>query len=180
MELKRTKGIRGWRRLHRLYIKAFPAYERKPFLMIWSASKRGKADVWTLEADGEFVGMAVTMNADDKVLLDYFAIDESKRSQGYGSLALRKLQEYYKGKRFFLEIETVYTDAKNLDERIRRKNFYLANGMSEMRLMANVFGTKLEVLGFNCCLTFEEYRNVYLSTYGKHTAENIRPAYFPD
>lgn len=180
MKLKRTKGIGGWRRIYKLYLAAFPAYERKPFLMIWNASKRGKADVWTIESGGEFIGMAITMNSDDKVLLDYFAIDENKRSSGYGSKALRKLQEHYSGKRFFLEIETVFTSAKNLDERIRRKNFYLSNGMSEMRLMADVFGTKLEVLGFGCRLTFDEYRDVYLKAYGRHTAANIRHAHFPD
>lgn len=180
MELIRAKGIKQWMKVHRLYKTAFPAYERKPFPMILKAAGKGRADVWTVAEDGEFIGTAITMNAGDKVLLDYFAISDSKRGSGYGSTALRLLQEYYRDKKFFLEIETVYTDAKNLDERIRRKKFYLSNGMTEMKLMAKVFGTKLEVLGYGCCLTFDEYRNVYRSAYGKYTADNILPAEFPD
>ena len=180
MKLIRTKGLKQWMKIHKLYKSAFPADERKPFALIWKAFKSGKVDIWSLQADGNFIGFAITMKDDNKVLLDYFAISDDKRSCGYGGKAIKLLQEYYKDKKFFLEIESVYTNAKNLDERIRRKKFYLNNGMSEMKLLAKVYGTTLEILGFNCSLTFDEYRSVYLNVYGKHTADNVRSVQFPD
>lgn len=179
MELIKAKKLSQWRKIRNLYKSAFPEYERKPLLLVWLAQKKGNADIWIIESNNDFVGLAITMNSQDLVLLDYFAIDEKKRGNGLGSKALKKLQSYYNGRRFFLEIETVYTSAENLAERKRRKKFYLSNGMSELKIMAKVFKTDMELLGYNCSLDFDEYRSIYLSSYGKWAAENITPLDYP-
>lgn len=179
MKLKRTNKLSEWRRINSLYKKAFPKYERKPFTLIRTMHKRGVADVWILDNNGEFAGLAITMNAKDLVLLDYFAIDDKKRGRGLGSDALKVLNEYYKDKRLFLEIESVYTDAENISERKRRKQFYLRNGMKEMRVMASVFGVEMELLGFDKLVSFEEYHSIYLSNLGKWAADNIKEKPYP-
>lgn len=173
MGLIQARKLSQWRKIYKLYKSAFPGYEQKPFYLIWLTHKKGCVDVWAIEDEGDFSGLAITMNAGDMVLLDYFAIAEGKRGSGIGGKALRELQGHYKGKRFFLEIESVYTQAENLPERIRRKRFYLSNGMTEMKLMAKVFQTDMEVLGYNCTLNFKEYRSVYDQAYGKWAAKNI-------
>ena len=68
----------------------------------------------------------------DIVLLDYFAVDDNQRNNGAGSSALRMLLERYLGKRFLLEIEAPDIPSENTPERIRRKAFYLRNGMTVM------------------------------------------------
>lgn len=163
-----------WRNISKLYKKAFPLTERKPLSLIRSTHKKNKADVWLIEEDGEFRGFAITMNSGDLVMLDYFAVADAFRGQGYGSSCLKWLQEQYKDYRFFLEIESVHIKAKNMEQRLGRKAFYERNGMREVGIIAKVFGVELESLGYDCELTFEEYKNLYIDCYGKLVGMNIR------
>ncbi len=179
MELKEISGLKNWIRAYRLYISAFPRYERKPFMLIRRMFLKGSADVWVIEDEGVFSGIAVTMNSDDMILLDYFAVDKKKRGCGIGSAALKSIREKYSGKRLFLEIESVFSDCSNKTERIRRKSFYLRNGMSELKISVKLFGTDMELLGFGCELTFDDYVNIYTKNLGKWAAENIKETKYP-
>lgn len=179
MQLKKATGKAQWRQIYRLYREAFPECEQKPFWLIRLKNIQGKADAWYMEDKGTFVGLAITMNAKELVLLDYFAIEESLRGKGYGSEGLKALQTYYAGRKFFLEAESVYAEAENREQRLRRKQFYLKNGMSEMKMIANVFGTDLEVLGHDCRLDFDTYRSVYQYAYGKWAAGNVELVPYP-
>lgn len=131
-------------------------------------------DIWALEKEQEFIGLAITMKSEDFVLLDYFAIAGEKRASGYGSEALKSLQEYYGNKRFFLEIESTHGKADNQEQRERRKRFYLANNMTEMGIRVDVFGTEMELLGYGCSLDFAEYVSVYRDVYGRRKAEKLK------
>ena len=113
------------------------------------------------------------------MLLDYFAIEENQRGKGLGSESLGTLQKYYEGRKFFLEIESVYEKCENLEERKRRKQFYLQNGMTELKIMVNLFGTNMEVLGYRCKLDFKTYHSVYEYSYGKCILKNIRKKAYP-
>lgn len=110
-----------WLRLYKLYRTAFPASERKPFSMIVKMYRRGKTDLWCISRDGVFVGLAATINGEDLILLDYFAVEQNIRGQGVGSEALRALQKIYSGKGLFVEIESPYDDSPNRAERQRRQ-----------------------------------------------------------
>lgn len=177
MQLAKATTRAQWKEIHTLYERAFPECERKPFWLIRLKNKQGKADMWYLKENDTFAGLAITMNAKNLVLLDYFAIDENLRGKGVGSEALKALQAYYSGRQFFLEIESVYEDCGNLSQRQRRKQFYEKNGMTEMNLMVHLFGTNMEVLGYGCSLDFEEYRSVYRHAYGKKLANKIKRVY---
>ena len=179
MQLVKATDSAQWKEIRDLYEAAFPACEKKPFWLIQVKNKQGKADVWYLENAGTFVGLAITMNAKELVLLDYFAIDEKLRGQGFGSEGLKALQDYYSGRQFFLEAESVFAESENAVQREQRKRFYLKNGMNEMEMIANVFGTDLEVLGYNCKLDFETYRSVYEYAYGKRTAAHVELVPYP-
>jgi len=174
MRLVKAVKREHWRAIHKLYEDAFPDYEKKPFWLIRLKNIQGKADVWYIESERRFIGLGITMSAPGRVLLDYFAIEGSLRGMGYGSEALRALQEQYRDKQFFLEIESVYEECDNVEQRMRRKQFYLKNGMTEMKMMVNLFGTNMEVLGHGCKLEFEPYRAVYEYTYGSRVAKNVR------
>ena len=179
--MKLTKAVNRvhWKAIRNLYEEAFPDYEKKPFWLIWLKSIQGQADVWYIEEEGQFVGIGITMSAPGRVLLDYFAIHSSIRGNGYGSKALRALQEQYRDRHFFLEIESIYDECDNVEQRKRRKDFYLRNGMTEMKMMVNIFGTNMEVLGHGCKLDFKEYRAVYEHTYGKKVAGNVKERTYP-
>jgi len=179
MKLRTMKSPFEWLALRKLYKTAFPKCERKPLWLVWRAQKQGKTDVWIIEQDGEFAGFAITMLGKDLVLLDYLAICDKKRGGGIGSRTLQSLYEQYRGKRFFLEIENVYVPVENLAERIRRKNFYKRNGMQEMGIMVNAFGAELEILAYDCQVSFEDYYELYCSCYGKWAAENLHRLPYP-
>lgn len=179
MKLVKTEKWAQWKKIYQLYQEAFPDYEKKPFWLIWMKNKQGRADVWYIEDEGCFVGLGITMSAPGRVLLDYFAIDSSKRGQGYGSKALKALQEQYADRHFFLEIESVYDNCENVAQRLRRKQFYLRNGMTEMKMMVNLFGNDMEVLGHGCKLDFDTYRAVYEHTYGKRVVQNVKEVPYP-
>lgn len=180
MIIRKVKSPFEWWKLRKLYIEAFPRYERKPLKLIRTMNRKGKSDIWVIDKDGQFSGLAITMNEQDLILLDYFAISAKKRGGGLGAEALKKLQELYKGKRFFLEIESVYMEADNLEERRRRKNFYLKNGMKEMKVMAHVWSTDMELLGYECQVTFDDYYGMYEKHFGPWVKKNLIRAAYPE
>ena len=178
MDIKKPAGLVQWLKIYRLYQSAFPASEKKPFSMIRTMQKKRKSDVWYCEEDGKFAGLVITINGPDKILLDYLAVAKNRRGQGFGSKILQKMQEQYRGKGVFLEIEIVDESAENFEERKRRKQFYLANGMTEMQVYVELFGVDMELLGFNCSLTFEEYHNFYRDNYNEWAAEHVKRGTF--
>ena len=175
MKLIQATTITQWLNIYRLYLDAFPASERKPFSIIRSMQKKGKTDVWYFEKDGRFAGFATTINGSDRILLDYLAVDRKKRGCGIGTEILNRIRMQYEGKGIFLEIERLSPDAPNAEERIRRKKFYLSSGMKELNVSARVFGVDMELLGWDCPMDFEEYRQFYRDNYSEFAAKNILP-----
>lgn len=169
------KKISQLYRLKRLYKRAFPIEERKPFCIIRKMQKRGKTDIWYFEENGVFLGLATTINSDEKVLIDYFAVSEGIRGLGYGTQMLRELISHYSPRGVFLEIEIPYEDSVNYEQRLRRKRFYLNAGLSEMDTKAKLFGVDMELLGTGFSMTYDEYKNFYLENYGRFAYDNIKP-----
>lgn len=168
MKLREVASEAEWKFLEAHYKEAFPESERKPFEMIREKHCQKQTDVWVLEEEGEFSGFAITMNGADLVLLDYFAICKEKRGGGLGSAGLCALRKMYRGKRFFLEVESLAVPADNMAERRRRKQFYLRNGMTELGVNAKLFGVEFELLGFDCEVSFRDYFSLYESIYGEY------------
>ena len=178
MNMTKATGILPWLHIYKLYRSAFPRSERKPFSMIYKMSRAGKTDTWYITDEGRFVGLAITINGPDRILLDYFAIDEQARNGGYGSQILKMLISHYAPKSLFGEIENVIDEGEDLPLRKRRKQFYLRNGLKEMEVMVYLFGVKMELIGTGTPLTFEEYRNFYADNYNQWAAEHILPAVY--
>ena len=157
-----------------LYRSAFPREERKPFSRILKTARAGKADLWTIRTGGRFAGFAATVNAEELILLDYFAVKASLRGRGVGREALMALMEVYRDRGFFVEIESTFEDAPNARDRERRKKFYVNCGMEPMGTEADVFGVRMELLGVRCFLDFEGYRSFYRDNYSPWVADHIR------
>lgn len=176
IQLQRPKTAAQWLRLYMLYRTAFPRAERKPFAMIRRMTKLGKTDTWCLIEQGEFVGLGITINGADTILLDYFAVVKNRRGSGIGTAALHALMEQYRDKGFFLEIESTLEAAPNLAQRQKRKRFYLAAGLEELGVQAKLFGVNMELLGVRCGLTYTAYRDFYRENYNSWAADHIGPA----
>lgn len=162
-------------KIKQLYRSAFPLSERKPFSLILKKRDAGSMQIFALETEtGEFAGEAITILCGDLVLLDYFAISPQLRGNGAGSLALQSLRERYQGKRFLLEIEDTQGDSPNREERIRRKHFYVTNGMQPLAYGVDLFGVEMEIMVFDCAISFEEYHTIFTQVFGAAIASRIK------
>jgi len=174
------RGVIQWLRLYKLYRTAFPAAEQKPFSMLIRNWRKGKMDIWCLCREGRFAGLATTMKSDELILIDYLAVAEKARGTGVGSAALAALREKYQGKSLFLEIESVYEDAPNLSQRQRRKAFYLRCGLTPMNIMVTLGGVNMELLGFDCKVTFDQYMAFYRYNLGPWADTRVAPQIHPE
>lgn len=177
-ELKKCAGF-DWVRILKLYMAAFPASERKPFPMIVKMTRKGVSDTWGIWEGKKFRGLAITINGPKEILLDYYAISKNARGKGLGSAGLRLLSQRYRGKGLFVEIESPYEPGPDRQMRQRRKSFYLANGLVPMQVMMRLFGVKMELLGLNCRLDYEGYKNFYRDNYGPWATGHIDPEEYP-
>jgi len=170
------KGLRQWAEIYRLYHKAFPASEKKPFSMIVKMHRKGSSHVWRFTREGKFAGLIITINGTSHVLLDYLAVEENQRGTGIGTEILQLMRRQYAGKGVFLEIESIYEDCENKAQRLRRKHFYEKCGMKSMEVFVWLFGVKMELMGFDCCLTYEDYHAFYRDNYNQWAADHIQKA----
>lgn len=170
------RGLRQWAEIYKLYQRAFPRSEKKPFSMIVKMHRKGASDVWRFTRDGKFAGLIITINGKNHILLDYLAVDEKQRGTGIGMEILQLMRSHYAGKGVFLEIESVYEDCDNKAERIRRKHFYEKSGMTSMEVFVWLFGVKMELMGFDCRLSFEDYHSFYRTNYNQWAADHIQQA----
>ena len=162
-------------RMLALYRTAFPKSEQKPFDLIVKKQEEGLVDMLSLEEDQRTVGLAIMARTGDLVLFDYFAVEEGERNSGRGTRALQAILTYYGDLRVVGEIDsTRETGAADLEMRIRRKAFYLRNGLTELPYQVNLWGNQMEMLSNNRPCSFEEYLDIYTSVFGPATAENIR------
>lgn len=176
LQYAKPGGLIQWAQVYRLYQKAFPASEKKPFSVILKKYAEGKTDIWRFARKGRFAGLIITINGETHVLLDYLAVDEAQRGTGIGTEILALMRKHYAGKGVFLEIESVYEDCDNRAERVRRKHFYEKCGMESMDVFVWLFGVKMELMGFGCKLSYEQYQSFYRDNYGPWAADHIKSA----
>ena len=178
--LNPPQTLNRWMRVYKLYLTAFPRTERKPFGIIYKMYRKGKMDVWCLEEKGQFLGIAITINSEKRILIDYLAVSQKHRGSGVGTSALHALREKYAGKGVFLEIESIFDPCKNKEQRLKRRQFYLRCGMTPMHVMVNLFGVKMELLGFDCRIDYETYYAFYRDNLGTWVTKHIAPGIYPE
>lgn len=158
-----------------LYQSAFPLNERKPFSLILKKCKTGQMKILAIETEaGDFAGEAILILYQNIVLLDYFAIVPEYRNQGAGSQALQLLRQRYNGKKLILEIENTQISAPDQQTRIKRKQFYLRNGMTPLKDTVKLFGVEMELMTFSCEIEFEEYLAVFQNVFGSYAARQVK------
>lgn len=174
--MKLEKAIRKDQkeRIRKLYLEAFPEEERKPFELMVNKSEEGQVELLSIESDsGSFLGMAIMVQDRDLALLDYFAISPECREGGTGGAALQMLKKRYADQRFFVEIESTLKVSAEEDMRIRRKHFYLRNGMCVQPLLVNFFGIEMEILSADCPIGYEEYHELYHMVFGAEVSDRV-------
>lgn len=162
--------------VYQLYEEAFPAEEKKPLTLLEQQAAEGKMELLAVTQDGEFIGLAMNMLAEKTALLDYFAIAEEKRSGGYGGRAVRLLQERFAGRPYIFEVEMLDESAPNAEQRKRRMNFYLRNGLKETGVFVRVYETDFHLLTPDGQITYELYLETLREIMGEEGMAFLNPS----
>ena len=94
-------------------------------------------------------------------------LERRKNSRGYGRKTLDLLKKTYADCSIVLLIEnTADTSAVNYEQRIRRLNFYEANGYKQLHININEAGVDYELLGTETTITCEEYMQALQNYFG--------------
>ena len=174
MKLNENPSPKNLKELKRLYRSAFPISEKKPFGLMLKKQAEGTMKLMTVEDEkGAFLGLVITIHHKDIVLLDYFAVSPAFRGKGIGSEVLSLLKNQYSGKRILLEIEDPEEPCKNREERLRRKDFYLRNGLSVQDYKVWLFGVKMLILTNKTTISFEEYHEIFKVVFSEKTAKHV-------
>ena len=87
--IETKKDSKDWKKIKALYLRAFPAVERLPFWLLKKKTQRRIAEFCSLYDDDEWVGFIYTLKNDSLAYVFFLAIDDTKRSHGYGSKLIR-------------------------------------------------------------------------------------------
>lgn len=141
-----------------LYITAFPKEERAPLFTLYHKTKKEQNHFHAIVDKDEFVGLLYTIEDVGIVYVFFFAIQEEKRGQGYGSKVLTMVKDMYPGRTVTLMIEdTEKKDADNYEQRIRRLKFYERNGFTQLHVHVNEVGVEYELLGTQAGVTQADF-----------------------
>ena len=121
-------GTKAYRDAKKLYMKAFPAWERFSMFSLLAMSLHRNVKFHAIYNDGQFCGIIYYAENDNTVYLTYLAINEKLRGQGYGSKILMMLEDRFPDKQIVIDIEPVTKKAKNYKQRVSRLKFYERNG----------------------------------------------------
>ena len=179
VDLTAPQGLWEWARLWRLYLQAFPAAERKSLRRILQQRRLGREQVFVIRRDGKFAGLLMTMESPALVQLDYLAVAEKERNSGLGMEALMLFRERLAGRPLLVEIESPFEPGEDQPLRQRRRNFYLRAGMEPLHILAAVYGVQMELLGWDCKITYDDYVAFYRDYYRPQAAERIRQLPYP-
>ena len=161
-----------YRKISRLYKTAFPADERAPMWVLTMKSGRENVDFWGLYADGKWIGLAYVLTEGGASYLFYLAISESCRGKGFGSKALQALKMKYADKRLFLALEQLDESADNYEERLKRRQFYLKNGLKPINCTIREASVVYDVMGTDDVKP-EEYETMMRNYLGKRVARLV-------
>lgn len=134
----------------------FPIAERIPYSRFKRAVKNKIMKTYSYFVDGKRYGYVVTLEEDGVVFLSYLAIEKDYRDQGYGSIMLKEIYEYFKGRKYIIieaDSPIGIKNKKELDIINRRKNFYFRNGFEEIKNVDyRIFGVRYDILVYklNC------------------------------
>jgi len=130
----------------------FPPNELRPFCSIRDLTRAGLYRSFGCYEDGLAGYAAFAMAAQGPaVLLDYYAVDASRRGQGIGSRflpGLRGVAERLGAGYFMIEVESLETarTPAQAEERARRIHFYKRCGCRETRVYSYLFGVEYQIL----------------------------------
>jgi len=136
--LQIDRSYKDLEEIERLYNHSFPKNERIDFERLLRMLDDDRRMYVYLE-DEKIIGMAYFFIFEDIAYLGYICVEEELRNKGYGTVILNKIKEEYQGYRIGIDIEEVKQNSTNIEERVRRRDFYIRNGFVSTDIFYNFF-----------------------------------------
>lgn len=155
------------KQIKQLYYSAFPKEERAPFLLMKRRASQGRGRMLAARNGDEFAGFTYIIENGDCAYLFYLAIVPEMRGSGCGTEILARLREQYKGKRLFLAREALDPAADNYTQRVRRHEFYLRNGFSDLTCKIREGKVTFDVMSIGGNITPSDYEELITRWIGK-------------
>ena len=120
----------------------------------------GKADFTSYWNQDELVGFSYILRNEKSVYVFYLAVAEDQRGKGFGSEMLENIKKKYKNHTIALAIEPPVSNADNYEQRVKRKNFYIKNGLAPQMEHMEYAGEKYEIMSFGGTMTDDDYQRL--------------------
>lgn len=158
-----------------LYKKAFPGAERIPTFFLRYKLRNGQDGFNVIYDNDGWIGLIYSTEYKDIVFIQFLAISESLRSEGYGSKVIRLMRHMQPEKRIVLNIEELDEQAANYLQRIKRKAFYEKNGFNSAGYIVKEPNERHEMLINGGSISKEEIEAMYKNLFGHIIGFFIRP-----
>ncbi|MBR3503989.1 MAG: GNAT family N-acetyltransferase [Clostridia bacterium] len=139
-----------------LYLRAFPANERRP-LDVLLRDESGASDVLAVREGDGFVGLAILLTWRDITHILYFAVSEELRGRGLGGEILRSIRTLYPRNRIIADIEQPYDGAPDDPLRRRRMAFYARNGFAPTEIQYTWRGERYIIVAMGGSVSEQEF-----------------------
>lgn len=160
-------------KLNNLAKEAFPTGEYFP---PEDTIKIKNSNLYALYDNDLFIGYMAIKTFKNMAYLFFLAIDSNLRSKGYGGQALKEFRKLYPNYQLVLDLELIDESAKNNNQRIRRKDFYIKNGYKKTGKGVYYFGVYYEILCIDENMNLDLFKEMLKEV--KSEKPNFNPKYF--
>lgn len=158
MKIEKVIISKNKKKIKELYLSSFPKEERMPFIMMLLLSCLWNTEFLAFYDEDKLCGIIYLAVLRKQTFIMFFAVDEKLRSHGYGSRILDEVEKLYPKNKLIVSIEPCFENAENIEQKLRRKKFYLRNGYVETGYFMKLAGQKQEILIKNGMFDKHQFR----------------------
>jgi ribosomal protein S18 acetylase RimI-like enzyme len=158
-----------------LFFEAFPKIQRLPQWIVKYRMRNGKDGFDVLYEEHNWVGFIYAKEYKNIVFVKFFAISESVRSSGYGSIVMDSMRNRYSDKRIVLNIEELDEKEENYHQRVKRKAFYEKNGFNSTGFILKEPAERQEMLISGGTISKKEIEAMYRHFLGRFLFSLLKP-----
>ena len=130
-----------------IYKSSFLKEDRMPFVLMLIMGYLKNTHFLSFYDRDMICGFVYIATTKKLTFVMFFAVDVNIRSKGYGSSILDKIQSLYPDNKIIITIERCdEEDTEDIEERLRRREFYTSNGYMETGYIVKLGNKKQEII----------------------------------
>lgn len=163
-----TRKSKEKQKIKEIYTSSFLKEDRMPFGLMLIMAKMKNTEFLSFHDKYTLCGFVYMATIENLTFVMFLAVDENIRSKGYGSRILDKIQSIHTDSKIIISIERCVEEAKDIEQRLKRKKFYANNGYKETGYLVELANKKQEILIKNGEFDEDEF-SFFLKKYSNGT-----------